>query len=107
MKYDIHITTRAERDISEAWDYIAHELLNPDAADRCLDSIEKAVRSLQEMPDRFRIIDDKVLQYWGIRFIRAGKYLIFYTISEDDGCVYIIRVLYEKRNWIMILGGEC
>ena len=101
MTYDIRITAHAERDISEAWTYIAHELLNPDAADRLLDTIDRTTRTLREMPERFQLVGDDVLRYWGVRMVKAGNYLLFYTIVDHD--VYIIRFLYEKRNWIAIL----
>ena len=38
MKYRVHITERAQRDLESAADYIEHTLLTPAAADDLLDA---------------------------------------------------------------------
>ncbi|MBQ6621497.1 MAG: type II toxin-antitoxin system RelE/ParE family toxin [Mogibacterium sp.] len=105
MSYEIRMTRKAELDIGEAWDYISYDLLNPDDADSLLDKIDETVQTLCEMPERFAIIDDPVLNSLEIRFTRVGNYLLFYMVSAEENCVYIIRFLYERRNWIGILRG--
>ena len=40
MKYDIHITNAAEKDLSSVADYIEFVLLNPMAADDLLEEAE-------------------------------------------------------------------
>ncbi|MCD7956327.1 MAG: type II toxin-antitoxin system RelE/ParE family toxin [Lachnospiraceae bacterium] len=104
MSYNIHITKQAEQDIVDAADYIEFTLLNPDAADSLLDAVEANINSLSQMPDRFRLVDDPLLSSWEIRFIIIKNYLAFYVISEEEKLVHIIRFLYGKRNWLLILG---
>ena len=105
MKYSIHITRAAENDLNEAADYIQYVLMNPQAADDLLDSAAEAFDKLSEFAQSHALTEDPVLRAWGIRFVQIGSYLAFYTISEAEQRVYIIRFLYGKRNWIGTLKG--
>ncbi len=103
MSYEIHITKAAEKDLKNAADYIELVLYNPQAADHLLDEVEKKAFSLSQFPQQFPLVDDPVLKACGVRFVAVNNYLIFYTISEPEKRVNIIRFLYGKRNWISIL----
>ena len=103
MNYEIHITKTAEKDMVAAADYIEFNLHNPQAADRLLDEAEEKIINLSQFPQMFSLVDDPVLKSWGIRIVPVNNYLIFYTLSEFQKQVYIVRFLYEKRNWIHIL----
>lgn len=103
MSYALYIAPTAEREISDAADYIEHALMNPQAAADLLDAIEAAVLSLRENPLRREPAADPVLRAWGIRFIRVGNYLAFFTVDEANRRVNIVRFLYAKRNWMRIL----
>lgn len=106
MNYVIHITGKAERDLSEAADYIEFTLLNPKAADDLLDTAEKKINELAFMPEKYKTVDDPVLAAWGIRLIVINNYLAFYVIDKEARIVHIVRFLYAKRNWISILRNE-
>jgi len=58
MKYDIHITRAAERDLNSAADYIEFVLLNPQAADDLLDEAENKIGDLSAFPEKFALGDD-------------------------------------------------
>ena len=103
MNYEVRITCAAEDDLNEAADYIEFVLLNPQAADDLLDTVEETLPTLAQYAQRYVLVDDPVLRAWGIRFVQIKNYLAFYTISEEEQKVYIVRFLYGKRNWISIL----
>ena len=103
MNYEVHFTRAAENDLNEAADYIEFVLLNPQAADDLLDTVEETLPTLAQYAQRYALVDDPVLRTWGIRFVQIKNYLSFYTISEEEQKVYIVRFLYGKRNWISIL----
>lgn len=103
MNYEVRITRAAENDLNEAADYIEFVLLNPQAADDLLDTVEETLPTLAQYAQRYALVDDPVLRAWGIRFVQIKNYLAFYTISEEEQKVYIVRFLYGKRNWISIL----
>lgn len=103
MKYQIEITAAAERDMTQAADYIEFVLKNPKAADDLLNEAEKQINSLSEFPAKFRLVDDPVLASWGIRFVSVKNYLAFYLIDSGRNTVIIVRFLYQKSEWKSIL----
>lgn len=103
MSFQIHITKTAERDLINASDYIEFVLYNPSAADNLLDEAESKINALSEFPERSRLVEDPVLKEWGIRFILIKNYMAFYKIDEEAGIVYIVRFLYQQRDWTTIL----
>jgi len=103
MKYDIHITGTADADLNRAVDYIDHILLNPQAADELLIEAEKAIAGLAGFPEKYALVDDPVLNAWGVRFVTVNNYLAFYVISAEKKRVNIVRFLHSKQNWVSIL----
>lgn len=103
MSYMIHITKAAERDIMRATDYIEFNLKNPSAADHLLDKTTEQINALTDMPQKFRLVDDPVLASWGIRFVTVNNYLAFYMIDEGKKMVIVVRFLFQKSNWNVIL----
>ena len=61
MKYNIHVTQAAERDMANAYDYIDLVLKNPTAADKLLDVADEKIGALAEFPHKFEVVSDKLL----------------------------------------------
>ena len=101
MNYHLHITSVAQRDISQAADYIEFVLKNPKAADDLLEETDQKINALLPFPQEHPIVEDKLLAAWGIRFTQIKNYLAFYVIEENQ--VTVIRFLYAKSDWISIL----
>lgn len=101
MNHHLHITSVAQRDISQAADYIEFVLKNPKAADDLLEETDQKINALLPFPQEHPIVEDKLLAAWGIRFTQIKNYLAFYVIEENQ--VTVIRFLYAKSDWISIL----
>jgi toxin ParE1/3/4 len=101
--YDIEVTKPTEKDIFEIGRYIANELLNLDKAVKVIDKIANEIFKLEEMPFRNAIVDDDKLASQGIRKFIIDNYIIFYVVNEENKKVTIIRILYNRRDWIKIL----
>ena len=101
MSYHLHITSVAERDISQAADYIEFVLKNPKAADDLLEETDQKINALLPFPQEHPIVEDKLLAAWGIRFTQIKNYLAFYVVEENQ--VTVTRFLYAKSDWISIL----
>lgn len=101
MNYHLHITSVAQRDISQAADYIEFVLKNPKAADDLLEETDQKINALLPFPQEHPIVEDKLLAAWGIRFTQIKNYLAFYVIEENQ--VTVLRFLYAKSDWISIL----
>ncbi len=103
MIYDIYITAVADADLNKAADYINHILMNPQAADDLLDEVERQIIALSTFPEKHSLVEDPVLNAWGIRLTLVKDYLVFYVISEGEKRVYIVRFLHSRQNWAAVL----
>lgn len=106
MNYEIRITAKAQYDINQTADYIEFSLKNPQAAMTLLDEIDLEISSLSQMPQRYALVSDKLLSAWGIRYVKVKNYLAFYTISDETATVHVVRFLYGKSNWRVLLQND-
>lgn len=98
MKYAIEYTDSAMQDIRNIYGYISETLLEPEIASNQAQRIMKEIRSLEEMPMRYRLYDDEPWHSKGLRFFPVDNYLVFYLADEETGTVKIIRVMYGGRD---------
>ena len=49
-----------------------------------------------QYPEHCKVVDDPVLNSWGIRFIIVKNYLAFFIIDEEKKEVNIVRFLFQK-----------
>jgi addiction module toxin, RelE/StbE family len=103
MKYNLIIAEAAEADLDGIADYISYELKEPAAALKQLAGIEEAMATLEELPERHSLVQDKYLAAKGIRKLPTDSYLIFYTVNKSTNTINIVRVLHGRRDWESIL----
>jgi len=106
MKYTIEITEAAQRDFESIYLYISDNLCNKQAASRLISLMDKNIKSLADMPERFPLVNDEYLRGLGIRCITVKNYIVFYMVDISEQKVFVVRVLYGRRNWIDILGND-
>lgn len=104
--YAVELTQSAASDIREIYAYIRLHLLEPDTAVRQRDSIKQAIFSLSSLPNRYPLISDGYLRERGIRFCPVDNYLIFYIVNDADHKVIVLRVLYSRRDWQVVLSDD-
>lgn len=102
-EYDVVLTRRAKNDIIDIGDYIAYTLLEPETAYRFVIGLRNAISTLQELPNRFALVDDLVLSSQGIHCMPYKNYYVFYEKEETMNTVVVLRVGYNRRNWKEIL----
>ena len=94
----------AVRDLEQIGDYIAKQLKNPQAA---LDTINKIQDTIDKLAD-FPLIGAPLSSIYEIdtdyRFLVCGNYLAFCRPQESE--VLIDRILYGRRDYIIILFGD-
>ena len=61
MNYQLYITGVAERDISQAVDYIEFVLKNPKAANVLLEETDQKINALLSFPQEHPVVEDKLL----------------------------------------------
>ena len=94
--YRVRITAKALSDMEAIYDYIALELLNPDAAMGQYNRIADAIETLSEFPERFKVFDSRPERDIGMRQIVIDNYSAIYVIRGED--VVVLRVLYGASN---------
>lgn len=94
MSWDIIYTAGARRDLKNIYEYIAYSLLVPETAAAQTQRIMKGIRSLGEMPMRFRLYDEEPWHSAGLRFFPVDNYLVFYLPDESENKVSIVRIMY-------------
>jgi len=106
MAYNILITGAAQRDLDDIFAYINEKFLAPQAASNTLSNIKLSILKVAEMPamgiDVSKRLHKKFKRAEILRMIPAGHYLVFYIISDQE--LVILRVLYQRRNWLEIFG---
>jgi toxin ParE1/3/4 len=83
---------QARDDLGEIWDYIAAD--NPDAADRIVTEILKAIRAVVPFPDSGHRRPD--LTAAPLRFLVVREYLIAYAPNKKP--LWVIAVMNGHRH---------
>ena len=98
MKYQIELTRQAIADLTDLYRYIAFDLFSPQVAEEQISRIERAIASLEQMPERFRAYGNEKWKKRNLRIMPVNRYLVFYIPSETKRTVTVIRVLYGGRD---------
>jgi toxin ParE1/3/4 len=88
----------AQRDLQEAWDYIATD--NVLAADKLVDEVRRALQLLAEVPSIGHQRKDVVSSRYRCWTVRP--YVIVYRFSSRT--LTVIRVLHGKRDFRGVFG---
>ena len=100
----INYSPSALEDLREIKSYISEELCSEPAAINTIEKIMKRIRQLADFPDLGAPLSSIIDLEVPYRFLVCGNYIAFYKTDADN--VYIIRVLYGKRNYMQILFGR-
>lgn len=99
-KYKLDFMPLARDDLSNIFEYILHNLSSPTAAHRLMSRIEKATNNLREMPFSAPMCMDDTLCEKGYRKLIIDHYILFFIVDKKKQEVIVMRVLYERRNYI-------
>ena len=98
MIYQVILSDAANRDLRNIFEYIFYELKAPQSASAMLDKLEKAVLSLEEMPNRHRIIEREPWLSRKVRLMPVGNYVVIYFVDDNKYEVNIMRIIYGGRD---------
>lgn len=97
---EVYLSNLAKQDLADVKQYIANELQNPEAAKKTVARIFKSLHVLEQFPLSGAPLQTAGIQT-GYRSVVSGSYRIFYRGDED--VVYVVRILYRRRNFMKIL----
>ena len=98
MTYQVTLTPQAQTDLKEIFKYIAFDLQSVQNAVGQLDRLEKAIASLDQMPERYRVYDKPKWRERNLRITPVDNYLVFYIPKHDNGTVTVLRIMYGGRD---------
>lgn len=73
-------------------------MLAPETAAGQAQRILEEIRTLDEMPMRYRLYGEEPWHSRGIRFFPVDHYLVFYLPDKTKSTVHIVRILYGGRD---------
>jgi len=84
--------------LDEILSYISIELSNPDAAASFLKDLQTVLTSICSVPKIGRIVENEFLPDKEIRKSLVGNYVLYYLPDTEEKSIYILRILYGRRN---------
>ena len=92
MTYQVLITERAQRELSEATDRIAEHA--PETAERWFNGFVRAILTLRVNPERCGLARENALFPYELRYLLYGRrrsYRALFTVRGDSAVVLSIR----------------
>lgn len=102
-KYQYRLSQKAADDLDGIVSYIASELSNPQAAADFLSRLEKVIDEIRSFPESGAPVNNEFLSNTMLRKKTVGSYLLYYLSVPETETVYIVRIVYGKRNMEEIL----
>ena len=97
-KYDCFITWRAEQDLDDIMQYIAEILSNPSAARSLSARIFDNIEYLGDFPHMGTLVENGYILDKSVRRLMIDDYIIYYKTDDDTKRIYIVRVVYGRRD---------
>lgn len=98
--YTVKITAQASEQIQAITHYIAVDLQAPDAALRLLDTLEKEISSLSQLPHRIALTEEELWHSYGVHKMTVKNFLVYFWIDEDARKVQVTAVVYSRRDQV-------
>lgn len=98
MTFEVRLSDQARQDLGDIYDYIAYDLQNPLVAEELLGRLEKAILSLDEMPERYRAYEKEPWHSRRLRVMPVERYIVYYIPDAESHIVRIVRVMYGGRD---------
>ena len=98
MMYSIFISTEAENDLKDIYEYIAFVLQAPEAAKGQYQRLKEKIWSLKQFPFRYKKYVDYKGVVYNFHLMPVDNYSIAYSVNENEKIVEIGRVFYGKRK---------
>lgn len=102
-KFGYRLTKRAESDLDGIVSYIAVFLANPQAASDFVDKLQDNIEEARAFPESGSLVHNEFLQLESVRKKMVGNYIMYYLPDMGEEIIYVLRLVYRKRNMDEIL----
>lgn len=96
--YTVHYAPQALDDLRDLYSYVAFSLKEPATAQKLVNRIRKAARSLDALPGRYPVVDWEPWQSMGMHRFTVEDFLLFYLIDQSTRTVTLVRIVYGGRD---------
>lgn len=103
FEFGYNLTGKAVADLDGIVSYIAVQLDNRRAAADFLDKLQAAINEACAFPESGAPVENEFLPYKTIRKKTSGSYIMYYFPDMKAGTIYILRIIYGRRNLDEIL----
>ncbi len=93
-------------DLRAVFSYIAYDLKAGQAATNQINRIRKQVQSLDNMPERYSMVEWEPWVSMGMRKLPVDNYVVYYLVDKEQYIVKIVRVFYGGRDVEGIVNSE-
>ena len=102
-KFGYRLTKRAESDLDGIVSYIAVFLAKPQAASDFVDKLQDNIEEARAFPESGSLVHNEFLQLESVRKKMVGNYIMYYLPDMGEEIIYVLRLVYRKRNMDEIL----
>jgi len=102
--YKIHYLPLALDDLKNIVRYIADTLESPQAAEKFISKIDKAILKIADNPFRCRLYAPFEKLKYDYRILHIDNYSLFYVVENKK--IEIHRILYSRRDTMRILKAQ-
>ena len=99
MVYEINQSTESIRDFFGVLDYMTENLFNPQAARKFNNELESCYNRLRKYPLMYPLCPNEALAARGFRCAQVMRYMVFYTVNEEECIVWIHRILHITMDY--------
>ena len=102
-KWDYKLTQIANTDLEGIICYIAFDLANPKAASDFMDKVSDTIENIRTFPKNGTPLSNMYMFRYDIRKKYIGNYTMYYYLDIDERTIYILRIVYAKKNMDVIV----
>lgn len=100
MERSYKLLPKAKLDLESIFQYIALELVNPEAALELIEKFETKFKGICKFPKAYPLLINASLDNNRLRKSILDNFIIVYLYDEGKELINIVRVIYAKRDYI-------
>lgn len=102
-KYNYILTELALKDLDDILQYISEDLSNKQAAQNLGKKVFETIDTIREFPKSGMCVDNEFVTDKTVRKVQIDNYLLYYNVADSQNMLYVLRIVYAKRNLDEIL----